>query len=83
MYKTKSSDGTNNISGKKIAALRKEMVPKTSQRQFAEMLQLNGMDADKNTVRRIENGERFITDIELKIIAEALKVEVQELLENR
>ena len=80
MYKTKNSDGTNNISGKKIAALRKGMRPKVSQRQLAEMLQLHGMDADKNTVRRIENGERFVTDIELKIIAATLKVTVNDLL---
>ncbi len=80
MYKTKSSDGTNNISGKKIAALRKGMSPKVSQRQLAEMLQLHGMDADKNTVRRIENGERFVTDIELKIIAATLKVTMNDLL---
>ncbi|BDF59579.1 hypothetical protein CE91St36_23960 [Christensenellaceae bacterium] len=80
MYKTKNSDGTNNISGKKIAALRKGMSPKVSQRQLAEMLQLHGMDADKNTVRRIENGERFVTDIELKIIAATLKVTVNDLL---
>ena len=80
MYKTKNSDGTNNISGKKIAALRKGMSPKVSQRQLAEMLQLHGMDADKNTVRRIENEERFVTDIELKIIAATLKVTVNDLL---
>ena len=44
------------------------------------MLQLAGMDVDKNAVQRIECGKRFVTDIELKILAQVLGVTVEDLL---
>ena len=44
------------------------------------MLQIEGLDVDKNAVQRMEPGSRFITDIELKIIAKVLKVSYDELL---
>ena len=56
-------------------------MPKLSQRALADLLQLNGLDVDKNAVQRIESGERFVTDIELKALAQALGVTVEELLE--
>ena len=46
------------------------------------MLQMAGLDIDKNAVQRMESGERFITDIELKSIAKVLDVSYQELLDN-
>lgn len=55
-----------------IAALRKAMDPKVSQRAFADMLQLAGLDLDKNAIQKIEQGKRFVTDIELKAIAKVL-----------
>ena len=81
MYKNKSSIGTNNICGKKIKELRLNLPEKTSQRKFADMLQLKGVDLDKNAVQRIESGARFITDIELKIIAQTLNVSADKLLD--
>ena len=36
-----------------------------SQRALADMLQLIGLDLDKNAVQKIESGNRFVTDIEL------------------
>lgn len=47
---------------------------KTSQRKLANMLQRARLDIDKNAVQRIESGKRFVTDIELKVIAEVLRV---------
>lgn len=44
------------------------------------MLQLKGLDVDKNAVQRIESGKRFVTDIELVIIAETLKKTYSDLL---
>ena len=82
MYKNKNIDGSLNISGRKIAMLRKKMVPKTSQRQFAETLQLNGLDIDKNAIQKIEKGKRFVTDIELRILAKVLEVSYEELLDD-
>jgi len=81
MYKNRTEDGRNNVSGEKIAHLRKNLKKKTSQRQFAEILQRAGLDVDKNAIQRMEAGKRFITDIEIKIIAEVLEVTYEELLE--
>ena len=52
-----------------------------SQRMLADLLQLEGLDVDKNAVQKIESGQRFITDIELKIIAKALNVIYSDLLD--
>ena len=80
MYKNKSESGLNNIYGTKIRDIRKSLPIKTSQRKLAEMLQIEGLDVDKNAVQRIESGARFVTDIELKIIAKVLKVSYDDLL---
>lgn len=80
MYKTKAPDGKLNLAGTKIAKLRKQQVPKCSQRAFADKLQLLGLEFSKNTVQCIESGKRFITDIELRAIAQVLDVTVDELL---
>lgn len=82
MYKNKCVDGNLNISGKKISMLRKEMQPKTSQKKLADMLQLIGLDLDKNAIQKIESGKRFVTDIELKYFAKILKVSTDWLLEE-
>lgn len=58
------------------------MPKKTSQRLLAYRLQLRGLDLDKNAVQRIESGERFVTDIELKVIANTLSVSVEDLLRD-
>ena len=74
MYKNKATNGRNNISGLAIAKLRKNMVPKTSQRA------LEGIALDKNAIQRIESGQRFVTDIELKTFAKVLGVSCDTLL---
>ena len=77
MFINKTQDGRNNICGNKIAELRKEM--KISQRILADKLQLIGLDVDKNAIQRMESGQRFITDIELTYLAEALNTTIAEL----
>ena len=51
-----------------------------SQRQLADALQLAGLDIDKNAVQRIECGKRFVTDIEVIVIADTLGVSLEALL---
>lgn len=80
MFKNKSAGGKNNICGEKIYNLRKASIPKMSQRILAEKLQINGIDVDKNAVQRIESGDRFVTDIELIVLAKIFDVNVDELL---
>ena len=82
MYKNKASDGRNNICGVKIKQLRENMPLKVSQNKFAQMLQVYGLDLDKNAIQRIESGQRFITDIELKAIAQVLGVDYKELFDE-
>ena len=78
MFINKSEDGSNNICGKNVAALRKNL--KISQRELADRLQLAGLDVDKNAVQRIECGKRFVTDIELIVLAKVLDIDITELL---
>ena len=78
MFINKSKDGLNNICGKKISNLRKDM--KISQRALADKLQLSGLDVDKNAIQRIECGKRFVTDIELVVISEIFNISIDELL---
>ena len=78
MFINKTRDGRNNICGRQIAILRKEM--KKSQRQLADDLQLLGLDVDKNAIQRMESGSRFVTDIELMYLAKALHTSVGSLL---
>lgn len=78
MFINKSEDGLNNICGKKISIMRKEL--NISQRVLADKLQLSGLDVDKNAIQRIECGKRFVTDIELVAFSKIFNVAVDELL---
>ena len=80
MFKIKNEDGTLNLWGKNVARLRQALQPKLSQKGLAGRLQVAGLDLEKNAVQRIESGQRFVTDIELRTLAEVLKVSVDELL---
>ena len=82
MFTNKAKNGRNNLCGEKIANLRKQMIPKVSQRALADMLQITGLDLDKNAIQRIESGKRFVTDIELVGFASVFGVEVSDLLDD-
>lgn len=78
MFINKSKSGLNNICGRNVAKFRKEL--NLSQREFADRLQLFGLDVDKNAIQRIEAGKRFVTDIELKALVKVLNKKLEELL---
>ncbi|MBS4786162.1 MAG: helix-turn-helix transcriptional regulator [Clostridiales bacterium] len=82
MYKNKTEDGRCNICGVKIKQIREKMPGKVSQRAFADRVNRFGVVIDKNAIQRIESGQRFVTDIELKAIAAALDVSYEVLLED-
>ena len=82
MYKNRAKNGLNNICGRKIKEIREALPERTSQKKLADMLQIEGLDIDKNAIQRIESGQRFVTDIELKAIAQVLNVEYKDLLDN-
>ncbi len=81
MFKIKARDGTNNITGKRLAEIRKSQ--KLSQRKLATKMQLLGFDVDHYFIRRVENGERFVTDIDLVIFSRALNVAISEILSDK
>ena len=78
MFTNKSIDGRNNLCGQVVEMRRKEIGK--SQRQLADMLQVAGLDVDKNAIQRIEAGKRFVTDIELTYIAKVLNLSYDMLL---
>ena len=80
MYKNRAPEGGNNICGRRVRELRLAMPGRVSQRMLSERLQIEGLDLDKNAVQRIESGERFVTDIELKVLSRVLGVSADELL---
>lgn len=78
MFKIKAADGTNNLCGRRIMEIRKSQ--KLSQRRLAAKMQLLGFDVDHYFIRRVENGERFVTDIDLVIFAKALDISITDML---
>ena len=78
MFKIKATDGTNNLCGRRVALIRKEK--KLSQRKLAAKMQILGFDVDHYFIRRVENGERFVTDIDLVIFSRSLGVSISTLL---
>ncbi len=78
MFKIKAADGRNNLCGQRICELRKQK--RLSQRRLAAKMQLLGFDVDHYFIRRVENGERFVTDIDLVIFSRALEVPISDLL---
>lgn len=78
MFINKASNGRNNICGLKISEIRKNL--KISQRKLADLMQLSGIDMDKNAIQRIEAGKRFVTDIEIVAFSTVLKTNIEYLL---
>lgn len=78
MFINKAANGHNNLCGGKVALLRVALG--ISQRQLADLLQLKGLEVDKNAIQRIEAGKRFVTDIELVHLARVFHVSCDELL---
>jgi len=79
MYKNKYNS-RNNICGINIAKMRTEMKPYMSQRALADKLQIIGLDVDKNAIQRIEDGKRFVTDIELLSFSKLFNTSTDQLL---
>ncbi len=72
-------EGQKNIIGEKVKRLRKGKG--LSQKALAEQLQLMGYDFNDLTVLRIEKGERFVADYEVRALAEFFNVTSDYLLQ--
>ncbi len=69
-----------NIIGEKVRALRKQQG--MTQRALAEQLQLAGYDVTDLTILRIESGDRFVPDYEVRALANVLGVSYEKLLDE-
>lgn len=81
MPKPKTTAGERNLISQRLIELRRK--PHMSQRLLAYQLQLNGYDMDKNVITRIETNKRYVTDIEIKALAEIFQVSYDYLLEGK
>lgn len=72
---------SKNIIGQNIKCLRHKMG--LSQEKLAELLQLRGMECSDLTILRIEKGERFVPDYEVRILAEFFNISTDELLNEK
>ena len=68
MPKPRTQSGEKNLISQRLIELRR--THNMSQRDLAYKLQLAGYDMDKNVITRIETNKRYVTDLELKAIAE-------------
>ena len=81
MPKPLSLHGEKNLISQRLIALRKEQG--LSQRDLAQKLQLAVYDMDRNVITRIETNQRYVTDIELKALAEALDTTYSFLIDGK
>ncbi len=77
---SKRADGRKNICGLKLREYRLSKSPKISQRMLAEQFQRHGLDIDVVVIKKIENGQRTVSDIELKAISDILGIPITTLL---
>lgn len=76
----RTKNGEKNLIKKQLVALRKQH--HLSQRDLARQMQLAGYDMDKNVITRIENNNRYVTDIEVRAFAELFGVSYQYLIDG-
>lgn len=80
MPKPRTQTGEKNLIAHRLVELRQ--ANGLSQRDLAYKLQLAGYDMDKNVITRIENNKRYVTDLELKAIAELFHVSYEYLIDG-
>lgn len=80
MKNTIKYNGKLNAIGSKIKDYR--IKNKMTQKELAEKLQLYGIDLNKNSLQKIERGDRIIKEYELAVFSEVLNVSSDELLKG-
>ena len=71
---------SKNIIGAKVLALRKERG--WSQKKLSELLQLEGHEFSELSILRIEKGQRFVADYEVKALAKVFGVGYETLFDE-
>ena len=72
-----------NIIGNRMGITRAMKKPPMNQQQLLAKLQIEGVNISQPTLSKIENGTRYVTDKELKIIAKVLNVSILWLLDEK
>lgn len=80
MGRLRAEDGTKNLAGPRVRLLRKGLG--LSQEELAAKLQLLGMDSERGVIKRIENGERAVSDLEIRLLARFFNVSYQYLIDG-
>lgn len=78
MKKTADISGRNLV-GRKLRKLRQAKSPEVTLEDLAGRLAARGVHLDRSAIGRIENGNRYVLDYELKALADALRVDVTDL----
>ena len=73
--------GKKNVSGEKIRQMRN--MKRMSQSALAAKMQVEGVMLERDSISRIEGGERFVADYELRVFAKVLGVDVKWLLNEQ
>ena len=73
-------NGKKNISGDRIHQARTTL--RLSQAELAAQMQVKGVTIEREAISKMETGDRFVTDYELKVFAEVLGVTVSWLIEE-
>ena len=71
-----------NIVGERVRQARKSAKPPITQTDLVARLQLQYMNIDQSGLSKLESGQRPVSDIEVLVLARALKVSVGWLLEK-
>ena len=80
MAHLRAKDGKKNLVGPRVKLLRER--EKLSQEGLMAQLQLLGMDSERGVIKRIENGDRAVSDLEIKLLAQFFHVTYQYLLDG-
>lgn len=80
MPKPRTKTGEKNLISSRLKELRQ--LHNLSQRDLARLLQLSGIDMDKNVITRIETNKRYVTDLELKALSEIFDVTYDYLIDG-
>jgi len=72
--------GKKNICGEKIKTARQKM--NLSQTELAAKLQVENVLIEQKSISRLEMGQRFVADYELRALANILKVDVNWLISD-
>lgn len=80
MKRLRTQDDGKNIVAARLKALREHCG--YSQRDLADQLQLADFDVDKNMITRIETNNRYVSDFEIKALAEFFDISYSYLLDG-